>query len=84
MTIATVTSSTAVIPVMIGIPSSVPRTSASKLPVGLCGSTISPSAVDGPNGTIKAAIANAAGVEITEAIKILPSAFGITGPSIPA
>ena len=67
-------------PARIGMPSSVPRTTASSVPDAGSRSVIraSPSA-PAPNGTISAAIARAAGVLITDAVRILPSAFGMTG-----
>ena len=79
-TIATVTSRVAMIAARIGTPSIVPFTSASIALTGGSSMTSRPSAASGgPNGTISAATARPAGVLITEAIRMLPSAFGTTG-----
>ena len=89
LTSATATSSVVVMPTSGPMPSAVPRTSASRLFSGgsRCNAAASlscfaaPGPAPGPNGTISAATASAAGVLMTEATRIAPSAFGSTGPS---
>ena len=58
-----------------------PFTSASRLLCGLSSITNCPVArSDGSNGTISAATARPAGVLMIDAIRMLPSAFGTSGP----
>ena len=71
-------------PARIGMPSAVPLTRASKELAGGWGRTISASSSFGRKGTIRAAMARAAGVEITEAIMMWPRASGMTGPRMAA
>ena len=82
---ATATSSMAAIATSGWMPSMVPFTSASRLPAGRSSRASTPSApAAGENGTMIAPTASAAGVLMTEAIRIVPSAFGITGPRMVA
>ncbi len=77
---ATATSSVATIPTSTGTPSMVPLTMASSALIG--GSVMtrrSSETSPGPNGTNSAAMASAAGVLMTEAIRMLPNAFGTIG-----
>ena len=83
-TSATVTISTVTIPTSGATPSLVPLTSASKAPVGSSPTVISALSSLGTNGTISAATASAAGVLMTEQMRMLPSASGMIGPSIVA
>ena len=83
-TSATATTSTVTMPTSGATPSLVPFTNASNAPVGSSPAVISALSSLGTNGTISAATANAAGVLITEQIRMLPSASGMIGPSIVA
>ena len=81
LTSATATSSVVVMPTSGPTPSAVPRTMASMLVSGGSRTRAVGVPAPGPNGTISAAMARAAGVLMTEATRMVPSAFGSTGAS---
>src|SRR5215471_17212585 len=83
-TSATATISTVTIPTSGATPSLVPFTNASKVPVGSSPTVISALSSLTWNGTISAATASAAGVLMTEQIRMFASASGMTGPNIAA